>query len=164
MAWTNSDGLPVRFHREEGTVNVSGRVPAADTTVNRVLWKLDYSKFNGTTGTQYETPSTVFIPKGATLVRATLVVTTGFTSGGSATLDIGLQQKGGTEIDNDGIDAAIAKTAIDTVGEQVACDGALVATTGGGKLGYNAYLYVKAGTAAFTAGKADLVVEYIMAD
>jgi hypothetical protein len=88
-----------------------------------------------------------------------LIVTTAFTSGGAATLTLGLQQKDGTIIDADGIDATIALAAL-AANLAVACDGALVdgtATVGSA----DAYLSVIYGTAAYTAGAAKLVLEYI---
>lgn len=162
MAWTNADGLPIRYFREEGETADFGRVPAADGTRNVIEWDLVSTKLNGTTGTQYGTPATVAVPVGATIVRAFVVVDTPFVSGGSSTLDIGLQRKDGTEIDNDGIFAALAKSSLDTIGERTEGTGALVVATGGGKLAYNGYLYVKANSAAFTAGKARLIVEYVL--
>ena len=69
-----------------------------------------------------------YIPAGSYITKATLVVTTAWTSGGSGTLGIGLQNSAGSAIDADGIDAAIAKTAL-AVNTAVACDGALVGGT-----------------------------------
>ena len=99
------------------------------------------------------------IPSGAHIISATLYVTEAFTSGGSGTLTIGLWNDDGdgtyTVLDSDGIDATIAKTAIDAIadlsvvitgdtgqpaaflpitvnqaidaiGDHLACDGALV--------------------------------------
>jgi len=117
------------------------------------------------TGT--EVPSSVatpqdhdaFIPAGSYITGAHLLVSTAFTSGGSATLTIGTYTQAGAAVDADGIDATIALAAIGA-DKAVACDGAAVggtATVGG------ADVYVEAiyGTAAFTAGEAKLVIEYI---
>jgi hypothetical protein len=74
-------------------------------------------------------------------------------------LTIGTYTQAGAAVDADGIDAAVALAAIGA-DKAVACDGAAVggtATVGG------ADVYVEAiyGTAAFTAGEAKLVIEYI---
>ena len=65
------------------------------------------------------------IPANSFIVSATLRVLTAI-DGTTPTLTIGLVEKDGTTIDADGIDAAIAESAIDAVGETVLCDGALV--------------------------------------
>ncbi len=89
------------------------------------------------------------------LVSATLITETAFTSLGSPTLDIGLQQEDGTDISETGIDAAIAMTAIDAVGETVVCDGASIGTV----LTYNSYVTIDIDTADYTAGRAKLIVQ-----
>ena len=108
-----------------------------------------------------------FVPDNVHIASATLYVTTAF-AGSSAALDIGLfnDDGDGTYSDNDqnGIDAAIAVTAIDAIGDEVACDGALVgsgaaATAGTG----NRPLAVTVGendANAFTAGEATLIIRY----
>jgi hypothetical protein len=104
-------------------------------------------------------PNDAFIPAGSYITKASLVVTTAFTSGGSATLGVGLQEADGTIIDADGIDAAVAVADL-AVNKAVVCNGALVggtATVGAD----NSYLSLVYGTAAFTAGAAKLVIEYI---
>ena len=65
----------------------------------------------------------------------------------------------GSAIDADGIDAAIAKTAL-AANTAVACNGALVgvkATVGAA----DAYISFRLRTAVFTAGAGKLVIEYI---
>jgi hypothetical protein len=100
-----------------------------------------------------------FIPAGSYITGASLVVTTAFTSGGSATLNIGLYNAAGTAIDADGIDATVAVADL-AANKAVACNGALVggtATVGAA----DAYVSWDYDTAAFTAGAAKLVIEYI---
>ena len=65
------------------------------------------------------------LPANSFIVSATLRVIDALT-GTTPTLTIGLVEKDGTAIDADGIDVAIAATAVDAVGETVLCDGALV--------------------------------------
>ena len=99
------------------------------------------------------------LPAHAWIKDATLRVTEAFTSGGTPTLDIGLTESDGTAIDADGIDAAVALSAIDAVGETVLCDGALVGNTAG--IGSAAGQVVAAGSAAYTAGRAVLIIRYV---
>jgi len=70
------------------------------------------------------------IPANAYIVRATLRVLTPL-AGTTPTVTIGLTEPDGTAIDADGIDVAIAVTALDAIGETVLCDGALVAGLAG---------------------------------
>jgi hypothetical protein len=75
-------------------------------------WMMDQNLRNLTTGTNTNRTTTCDL--------AANVAT------GATTLSIGLKQLDGTDIDPDGIDATIAKTAIDADGDVVQCDGALV--------------------------------------
>lgn len=155
MSYVNADGLEVLTAGEQGTAAKRGTSLSSQKK----------SLVMNITGT--EVPSSVatpqdhdaFIPAGSYITSASLIVTTAFTSGGSATLTIGTYTQAGAAVDADGIDAAVALAAIGA-DKAVACDGAAVggtATVGG------ADVYVEAiyGTAAFTAGEAKLVIEYI---
>jgi hypothetical protein len=106
------------------------------------------------------------MPAGSHLVKATLVVDEVFTSAGSATLTIGTYKSDGAAVDADGIDATIAITAIDAVGDVIACNGAqintvVLNTAPTGSVNDGVYLSALFGTAAFTAGKARLILEYV---
>lgn len=104
---------------------------------------------------------TVIIPAGAILTAASLITEVAFDSAGDAgTLNIGLAKIDGTTVDADGIDATVAQTAIDAVGETVTCDGALVGTA----LTYDSCLVADYDTAAFTAGRGKLVVTFLIPD
>jgi len=157
MSYVNADGLEVLTAGEQGTAAKRGTSLSSQKK----------SLVMNITGT--EVPSSVatpqdhdaFIPAGSYITGAHLLVSTAFTSGGSATLTVGTYTQAGAAVDADGIDAAIALAAIGA-DKAVACDGAAVggtATVGG------ADVYVEAiyGTAAFTAGEAKLVIEYIEA-
>ena len=151
--WVNDDGLTVQFGSQEQ---------------EKQAYSLATTKRLAVTLTGEDIPSSVatpgpydaFIPAGSYILSAHLIVTEAFTSGGSATLTIGTYEGDATAIDADGIDAAIAVTAIDAVGDVVVNDGAQVGgvTTVGSD---NAYIQAIYGTAAFTAGEATLVIEYI---
>lgn len=168
--WTNSDGLVVGY----GTHTVDNQVPAVTGEVGSPVKYMTMV----ITGTGLEDigsltaaslyPQGAIIRRGSRIQRATLVVTEAFSTGSSPTLTIGTVKWDavGTVDDLDGIDATIAATAIDTVGEVVACDGALVgATSGVTTVGAtsNSDVRVVAGyaTAAFTTGKAILTIEYV---
>lgn len=165
MAYTNNDGLVILYAPEDSEKALGGSRSLVNGPYNKVEWLIKASELPAHTdadGQLYLTLQNVSIPAGAILRNAELFVTTGFTSGGSATLTLGLAEADGTAIDADGIDVDIALTAISAVGERVACDGALVATTGGGALAERGYLWVEVNTASFTAGEAILTVEYLL--
>lgn len=158
MSWTNADGLTVLMHEEQGEVETTGRVGPIRQSI--VVDLADAT----TLGTSYSTaagPTEAFVPANALIVDAHFITETAFTSGGSATLSIGLYNAAGSAIDADGIDATVALTAIDAVGESVVCDGAKVdgTDTVGTADAYVGFIY---GTAAFTAGAGKLVIEYIL--
>lgn len=157
MAWINDDGLTVLMHGEQGEVKDQGTTAGAKRTL--VVEIPDATLIP----TSAATPAAndPFLPAGAYVTRATLLVDTAFTSGGSATMTIGTYTKAGGTIDADGIDAAIALTAIDAAQDAVACDGAQVG--GVVRVGAaDAYVQLNYGTAAYTAGAAKLVIEYIV--
>ena len=155
MSWTNSDGLYVLMHEEQGEVQDKG------TVINNLPKTLVYDIADATTlGTSVTIdPNDPVIPAGAYITRAFIISETTFTSGGAATLTVGLYNAAGTAIDADGIDATVALAAL-TADDVVVCDGALaggVLTVGGA----DAYVGAIYGTAAYTAGAAKVVIEYI---
>ena len=155
MSYVNADGLEVLTAGEQGTAAKRG------TSLSSQKKSLVMT----ITGT--EVPSSVatpqdhdaFIPAGSYITSASLIVTTAFTSGGSATLTIGTYQQDASVVDADGIDATIAVADL-VANKAVACNGAAV---GGTATVGAADVYIEAiyGTAAFTAGEAKLVIEYI---
>ena len=156
MSYTNADGLFVITNNAQGAARDNGI--NAQNGVKTMVFELKDATALGTSDVNPQ-PNDAFIPAGAYITKASLVVTTAFTSGGSATLGIGLQQADGTIIDADGIDAAVAVADL-AANKAVVCNGALVggtATVGAA----NAYMSLVYATAAFTAGAAKLVIEYI---
>ncbi len=97
------------------------------------------------------------IPANSFIESATLRVLTAI-DGTTPTLTIGLVEKDGTTIDADGIDAAIAESAIDAIGETVLCDGALVAKLVGTGAEAGQLVVTTGGTV--TAGKFSLEIVY----
>lgn len=152
--WSNDDGLEVRFGLDRTTEQPSGRTSGEEKVLT---WKLADATALGDTDTAAAAGDESYIPSGAIVKDAYFVVDTAFTSGGSAVLDLGFKQAAGTNIDDDGIDAAIALTAIDADNDVIVCDGALVGT----RLANDSYVMATYDTAAFTAGAGKLVIKYI---
>jgi hypothetical protein len=100
--------------------------------------------------------SVIAIPANSLLTKAYLHVTEAFTSTGSATLSIGTQTESGNAIASTGIDSIAVSNL--TLNAWVVCDGSTVGATVGT---VDAQVAIDDATAAFTAGKARLVLEYI---
>lgn len=152
--WTNQDGLVVGFGQRGAEVNSGAKVSLGGKRQQVVL------KISGADVPDSDVASqlvnAVEIPADALLESATLFVTTAF-AGATATLDIGIYNAStGAAVDDDGIDSAVAvATLVDNA--VVVCDGALLGTV----LAQRSKVGVSYDTAAFTAGEATLVVEYI---
>lgn len=156
--YTNADGLSIRFGTESArTVPVGSPQQAGSKQQLQALISFDRLEAFGTV-TLLDPLFQCAMPSGSIITSANLVTEVAFTGSG-ATLDIGVCDPSGTAIDADGIDSAIAVTAIDSVGETVTNDGALVA---GAALTNDGYLTATVGTANFTAGKGLLTVNYII--
>jgi hypothetical protein len=157
VIWTNADGLAVGFGTREVESNSGAAVAVSDGLKKQVVVQI---KGTGLPDSDVSAQllNGVVIPANSYLLGATLFVTEAFTSGGSAVLDIGLYKRSdGTAVDDDGIDSAIAvATLVDNY--DVACDGALIGTV----LANNSVIGVSYDTAAFTAGEATLLVEYVV--
>lgn len=155
--WTNSDGLVVGFGARDSK-NDAGATVRTEGNVEVFSMILDYDNLPAAAGTAPSSKS-IPIPANSYIHSATLRVLDAFTSAGATTLDIGFVDEDGTAIDQDGIDAAIAKTVIDAEGDTVQCDGDLVnglVTVGTD----DAYISTNVGTGPYTAGQAELTIEY----
>lgn len=156
--WTNSDGLEVKFGLDAAK---QGRVGSNRYLEQHVSAVLDFSDM-ALTGGRIDSDNPALIPAGSYITKAYFVVITGFDSGSTATLDLGLSIADGTYTggDEDGIDVAIAETAIDTAGKVVVCDGALVGGTAySGAV--DLYPSYDVDTAAYTVGKGVLHIFFI---
>ena len=163
--WTNDDGLNIRFGLEKGASAKSGHLNTYgdEREVTFAITATDITSSDAL----HETHPLTSIPDGAHIISATLYITAAFTSGGAATLDIGLWNDDGDGTfsvnDANGIDAAVAITVLDAVGDHLACDGALVGSGAAALAGTGdrpLFLSISYGTAAYTAGTADLVIKY----
>lgn len=163
--WTNSDGLVVGF----GTHTVDNDVPSVTSgggSVKTMVVQIVGIDLPDTYAATDTPPQAATIRRGSLITSAVFVVDEAFTSGGAATLDIGTWSKGlATDVVDDagGIDAAVALTAIDAIGEAVICNGALVGGTVavGATANGDCVIAPSYNTAAFTAGKGTLTIQYI---
>lgn len=148
--YTNDDGLKV-------TIGVPGDFKSGQLKSNgarkELVYKIDAVAVTPASGAHGDDES--LLPAGAVLESAKLIVTTAFAGG--TNISLGFEEKDGTAIDADGIDAAVATAAL-TANAVIDCDGADIGTiVDASNDGYVAL--TKSGT--FTAGKADLVLTYI---
>jgi len=160
MAWTNEDGLVVRFGTDRAAVKNSGS--SAENVHKTLVHKFSASDVTNT-DTAAANPEDPFIPAGSVITRAALYVTTAFV-GATGVLDIGLKVAAGTNTDDDGILSTGIAT-IDAIGDVVIGDGALVLQETGDltavRFTADQYIMTTYDTAAFTAGEATLVIEYL---
>jgi hypothetical protein len=162
--WSNPDGLRVVFGRDQAKGAQVGS-PCTYGAINQMVAILEAGRMStlagGLIGGDTYGPVSV-IPAGSAILRATIYVTEAFTSGGAATVDLGLANADGTytNLDEDGIDVALSMANL-AQGQIIACDGALVGAGADKDILADAYLSWDVDTAVLTAGKALLIVEYV---
>jgi|SRR5690606_29331702 len=154
--WTNEDGLTIGYGRRTSEYGTAAKVSKGGEYEELVL------EFLGTELADAAAPANfkqgAMLPAGTYIVSALLLVDTSFASdGGTATLDIGTFDVDGAAIDIDGLVAAAAEATL-VAGADIAGAGDQVGAT----LTEDAYLAATYGTEAFTAGKARLIVRYIL--
>lgn len=161
--WTNDDGLTIWFEREQSGRDVpSASVPRTAGVKSQLVMDLEAGNFPAETS-DLDNDGTndgwndgdPYIPAGSLITGAWVIVETAFTGG--TNIDIGLSQRDGTVIDDDGIDQAILTAAL-AANLAVVCDGALVGSTA--LVTSDAFIKVIE-TGTYAAGKAKLVIEYI---
>lgn len=159
MGWYNSDGLYVKFGQEEGQAAVLGEVRTASVNRELVL-TLDLTTLASTdTILDY----TTYLPKDAFIELVTVETLTNATSGGSATLSVGLYKSDTTTaISATALVAAMPITTIGAAGTRTTLT--LGSTGAGAKIGstpgFPALLSAKYGTAAFTAGVVSIRIQW----
>jgi hypothetical protein len=160
-AWTNSDGLKVVFNEEQGYAQPDGQMNGlSEETLVVEFDSLNPTSLADITAAGNTNGRESGLPANAYITKAWFICETAFTSAGATTLSIGLAQAGGSVINSTGIDATIAKTAMDAVGEVVVCDGTLVggtATIGTAE----GFVYFTVATGPYTAGNGHLYINYI---
>ena len=159
MSYVNADGLLVLTNTAEGTPREQG----ITTEGAKKYFVLDIEDMTAVpVSAAAPQQNDAYIPAGSFITGAFIIVDTACTSGGSATLNVGLQTRAGVAIDADGIDATVAVADL-AANKAVVCNGALVGGTAtiGAENGYISFDY---DTAAFTAGALKIVIEYIAVD
>lgn len=162
-SWTNSDGLYIRYGTTEATVTTAGEYPTMPAGMHVTELRIPALTALGTAAA-IQANSTI-LPQGATIAEVVVIAETAATSGGSAVLNVGLVRLDrSTELDYDGLVAALALTAIDATGETTRLTkgstgaGALVGT----ELANAGILTADYDTAAFTAGEVVVRVSWYM--
>lgn len=162
MSWNNNDGLFLKFGTEKSTSVKAGEY-RFDGPLHMIELDLDLTTVASSAAVasgadQVAIPKNAIVEKIETVARVAAV-------GVNATLNLGLIRRDrSTEIDFDGLLAAIPTTSMDAVGETVTHSkgstyaGALVGTTVGAT--YPAYLSVDYDTAAFTDGRVLVRIYY----
>ena len=158
MAYFNTDGLYIKTGREEGALAIGGTYRTASAlqcTEVKMTLVTDAPVASAIVGTASGQLGTI-IPGGVRIEAVEVITETAVTSGGSATLDVGLVRLDRTTaIDIDGLVAALAIASFNAAGERVYLTngvtgfGALVGTT----TAFPGYIVSNYNTAAFTAGK-----------
>jgi hypothetical protein len=179
MPWQNADGLTVRTPDDiKKNPNYENRVRAmADTgsSVRQLELDLNFKKLSADGGNNFTSDlnndgtkdgynsGDVYLPANASVLRATLVVTEAAAGGTSFT--IGTYTIAGAAIVATGLFTATEGVLanVDTIGKRTYGAGALVAVTAGtaGVGTADAYVGI-ATTGTFTAGKARLIIEYLV--
>ena len=144
MAWTNSDGLRVKFGAEEGSVAKGGEVMTMDNicSIHFNILAADMQSataaiLGSVGGTTYNGSNGIQVPEGARILGLDVLTQTAFTSTGTiatASLQIGLKKWSdfSTELDHDGFaTTSFVGDRMDAVGERTYIE---VGTTGAGAL------------------------------
>lgn len=163
--WSNSDGLVVGF----GTHTSDNMVPAVTSekgAVKTMQMLIVGTQVPASWTSATVPPQGVLIKRGSFIQRAKLVVQTAFTSGGAGTLSIGTYSPAAVTDVAAGLLSAAALATINTVGAVSVLAGTLVngVLPLGGTSDSDVLILPIFGTAAFTAGKAVLTVEYVEPD
>lgn len=163
--WINSDGLKVLFGTDRARASRGGEFAIDGEGQHCVEVTIALTSLpTVASGNTIIVADNVTIPNGALIEEVQIVNTKAATSGGSATLDVGLvDQDFSTEIDFDGLVAAAALATFNSIGEKSVLR---VGSTGAGalmgtKITNTGYIVAKAGTADFTAGVVKVRIVYI---
>lgn len=156
QAWNNNDKLYLKYGPDKATPAGAGELRTYGSNHEWEV-KIDLTTL---TSSPVVIDDNTKIPSGYRVQEIVVIGETAATSGGSATLDIGVGKRDTagsttlTEIDYNGFVAALAKTSYDAAGEQNTIN---IGSTGAGALiGTNltdtGYITANFNTAAFTAG------------
>jgi hypothetical protein len=160
--WHDNDGLLRKYGTDKATANKAGEYTTLGQ--HRVIeFRLNMTDLADTAAASGIVSDVVFFPDNARIEKIEVVTDTAVTSGGSATLDIGLiATDRSTEIDFDGLVAALAIASFNAAGETVTITAG--GTSAGALLGTTTtapgHIVASYNTAAFTAGVVDVRVYY----
>ena len=151
--WQNEDGLTVSFGTTATVKNIPG-VVNTEGFGDVMVTEVDATTVTTSLPENYENGA--YIPAGALIESAQIVVSTTFDSAGdAATLSVSTYDEDGNVDTAGGIDSAVAEADL-AAGDVIACDGSLIGTV----VSENLYVGLVYGTEAFTAGEARLVIKY----
>lgn len=162
--WINGDGLKVLFGTDKARAQRGGEYSTLVDGKHCVEVTIALASLpTVASGNSQIIVDSVTIPNGAQIEQVDLFVSKVMVNSGSGTLDIGLvDQDFSTEIDFDGLVAALAKTALDGLGEYTkivlgsTSAGALIGT----KITNTGLIVAKANTSDFTAGVVKVRIWY----
>ena len=158
--WVIQDGLRVGFGQRDVSEN-SGKKIVTEGAVEQII--LDINDATGLAASVVTSDDAVVegahIPANSLILSAKLIVKSGgaFTSGGAPTLDVGTYDLDGAAVDEDGLIAAEVLANLDADGDVVDGAGAQVGTV----VTQDVRVAARANVATYTAGAAQVVVEYI---
>lgn len=167
--WTNSDGLDVGFGTHDADNDV---MSATGGTIK--IFTISLPDATALEDTDAVTVASLkqqgaVIPRGSKILSGSFLVTKVFTTGSASTLDIGTYEAAGdgSSTGDDvaaGIDADIATTALDAVGDLVNCDGSLIggAIAVGATADADCTVVFGFEESAFTAGAGVLTLEVLV--
>lgn len=159
QTWFDNTGLYQKYGTDQ-TIPMAGAEYKTFGELRTIEFKISLLPLT-TTQTIVTGMDNVFLPAGVRIEQVEVIAETLATSGGSATLNVGLiRTDRTTNISATGIVNALALTAIDTAGEKniltTAAGGALIGTTTANVSHFTANW----GTAAYTAGVVVIRVKY----
>ena len=165
MAYLNNDGLYKKYGTEKATANKGGAYVMPGALREIEIKGLDLTTL--ATATETIVSDVLFFPADHIVEEVTIWTRTAATSGGAATLDLGLVQGDrSTAVDVDGFLQAVALGDMNADGERVTKVGPPAA----GGIGAFAdkdtvptvtgYITAGAGTAVFTAGIVDIRIRF----
>jgi hypothetical protein len=160
QTWYNSDGLYIKYGTAEGTAGAAGEY---STLGPRRFVELTINDATLIPASPAVIEDNVWLPSGVRIEEVHVISATTVTSGGVTPLNVGLiREDRSTELDYDGLVAALAKATYATAGTittltvGVSGAGALIGTT----LANKGYLTVDYDTNVPTAGKLIIRVYY----
>lgn len=156
-SWTNADGL-VQYFGTRDVENDRLRVISDNGVFVTAMCDIDLSDLPSPTASD---ESLLMIPADSVIISAYLQCITAL-AGTTPTLTVGLQTLAGSEVDNDGIQAAATAAELSEAGEVHQCNGALVCSAGASVTPTTADGYLVATTAnADNTGLVRLIVTYL---